>query len=108
LDQVDEGVYIKDRQLYEKEGILIGSYSGIFQRLKIDDNEIKSRNNERYILMDTESDIKIETNGKIYQSENNALLVWPADKQKLKIKKVVKDYDNVGYPILEYYKNWKE
>jgi hypothetical protein len=108
LDQVDEGIYVKKRELYEKEGKLIGIYSGIFQNLKIDDNDIKTRNDERYILLDIEPDMKIETNGKVYRSENNALLVWPLDKKKLKIKKTILDYDNVGYPILEYFKNWKE
>ena len=107
LDQVDEGVYVKERQLYEKDGKLIGSYSGIFQRIKIDDNEINTRNDERYILLDIGPDMEIETNGKVYRSEHNALLVWPVDKKKLKIKKIVKDYNNVGYSIIDYYKKWK-
>jgi hypothetical protein len=42
LDQVDEGVYVKDRQLYEQNGSLHAIYSGIFQKLKIDDSEFKT------------------------------------------------------------------
>jgi uncharacterized surface protein with fasciclin (FAS1) repeats len=107
LDQIDEGIYVKDRQLYEKDGKIFGSYSGIFQSIKIDDNEMKVRNDERYILLDISPTEKIETNGKVYRSDNNALLVWPKDKKKLKIKKIVQDYDNLGYSILDYYTKWK-
>lgn len=107
LDQLDEGIYVKERTLYEKEGILVGGYSGIFQTLQIDNNEMKVRNEERYILLDISPSEGIETNGKVYRSENNALLVWPKDQKQLKIKKIVKDYDKRGFSILEYYKNWK-
>ena len=108
LDQVDEGIYVKERKLYEKDEKLIGSYSGIFQKIQIDNNEMKVRNDERYILLDISPSEKIETNGKVYRSENNALLVWPKDKKKLKIKKIVQDYDNVGFSIFDYYNNWKK
>jgi hypothetical protein len=106
LDQVNEGLYVNDRKLYEKDGILFGSYSGIFQTLKIDGNELNTRSEERFILLDIGPDMEIETNGKVYRSEHNALLVWPIDKKKLKIKKTVRDYDNVGFSILKYYKEW--
>ena len=74
----------------------------------IDDNEIQIRNDERFILLDIGPDMEIETNGKVYRSEQNALLVWPADKKKLKIKKTVKDYDSVGFSIYDYYKKWNK
>ena len=108
LDQVDEGIYVKERKLFEKDGMLIGGYSGIFQKFKIDNNPMKVRNDERYILLEISPSEKIETNGKVYRSKNNALLVWPKDKYKLKIKKIVQDYDNIGYSIMEYYNNWKQ
>jgi len=108
LDQLDEGIYVKERKLYEKDGLIIGKYSGIFQKLKIDDSELRVRNDERYILLDISETEKIETNGKIYRSENNALLVWPKDQKQLKIKKIIQDYDKKGYSIIEYYKIWKD
>ena len=87
LDQVEEGVYVKERKLYEKDGSIIGSYSGIIQKVMIDDSELKVRNDERYILLDISPAEKIETNGKIFRSENNALLVWPKNQKHLTIKK---------------------
>jgi hypothetical protein len=108
LDQVDEGLYVKERKLYEKNGKLYGSYSGIFQKLKIDDGGLQTRNDERYILIDIGPDMELESNGKVYRSDYNALVVWPTDQKKLKIRKIVKDYDNVGYSILENFKKWKE
>jgi len=108
LDQVDEGIYVKERKLYEKDGKIFGSYSGIFQKVRIDDNEMNVRNDERYVLLDISPKEKIETNGKVYRSENNALLVWPNHQKHLTIKKIVQDYDNVGHSILDYYKSWKQ
>ena len=108
LDQVEEGVYVQERQLYEKDGAIIGSYSGIFQKVKIDDSELKVRNEERYILLDISSAEKVETNGKIFRSENNALLVWPKNQKHLTIKKTVQDYDKIGFSIIDYYHDWKK
>ena len=108
LEQLEEGIYVKERNLFEEDGKLIGTFSGIFRSIMIDDNEIKVRNDERYILVDISPSEKIETNGKIHRSENNALLVWPKDKKNLKIKKTVQDYDKVGFPIIDYYNKWKK
>ena len=108
LDQVEEGVYVQERQLYEKDGAIIGSYSGIFQKVMIEDSELKVRNEERYILLDISSAEKVETNGKIFRSENNALLVWPKNQKHLTIKKTVQDYDNIGFSIIDYYHDWKK
>jgi hypothetical protein len=108
LDQVDEGIYVKERKLYEKNGMLVGSYSGIFQKIQIDNNEMKVRNDERYILLDISPNENIETNGKVYRSENNALVVWPKDQKQLEIKKIVQDYDKIGFSIMDYYKDWRK
>jgi hypothetical protein len=108
LDQVEEGVYVQERKLYEKDGSVIGSYSGIFQKVMIYDSELKVRNDERYILLDISPEEKIETNGKIFRSENNALLVWPKDQKHLTIKKTVQDYDKIGFSIIDYYHEWKK
>jgi len=106
LELIEEGIYVKDRKLYEKDGIIMGQYSGIFQKVQIDNNVMDLRNEERFILMDISESEKIETNGKVYQSENNALLVWPKDQKNLTIKKIVQDYDNIGFSIMDYYMKW--
>lgn len=108
LDQVEEGVYVQERKLYEKDGSIIGSYSGIIQKVMIDNSELKVRNDERYILLDISPAERIETNGKIFRSENNALLVWPKDQKHLTIKKTVQDYDKIGFSIIDYYHEWKK
>lgn len=107
LDAANEGIYIKERKLYEEGGKLVGSYSGIFQKLEIDDNELKVRDGERYVLVDISPSEDIESNGKVYRSENNALLVWPEDQKYLTFKKINRDDKKVGYSLLDYYKNWK-
>lgn len=107
LDQIDEGIYIKERKLYEKDGIIIGSYSGIYQKIKIDNHVMDLRNDERFILLEVDHNSKIETNGKLLQSENNALIVWPKDQKHLKIKKIIPDNEVKDYSLLDYYQKWK-
>jgi len=99
---------ILPKKLYEEDGMIMGSYSGIFQKLKIDDNEMKVRNGERYILIDISESEEVESNGKVYRSENNALVVWPIDQKHLMIKKIVQNYNNIGYSITDFYNDWKK
>jgi hypothetical protein len=108
LDMVEEGVYVKERTLYEKNGMIMGGYSGIFQKVQIDNNVMDLRNDERFILLNISENEKIETNGKVYRSENNALLVWPKDQKNITIKKIVQNYNNTGFSIINYYNDWKK
>lgn len=106
LDLVEEGVYVKGRELYEKDGMIYGKYWGIFEKAKIDGSQLEIQNDERIILMDLSPNDKIEANGKILRSDNNVMIVWPKDQKKLTIKKTIGDYDNIGYSIIDYYKEW--
>ena len=106
LDQVNKGVYVKEIKLFEEDNKIMGYFSGIFQKLKIEDSEMKVRNGERFILLDISESEEVETNGKVYRSEKTALVVWPIDQKHLMIKKTVQDYDNISYPIIEYYHDW--
>jgi len=106
LDQIGDGVYIRERKLYEKDGMIVGSYSGIFQKIKIDNHVMDLRNDERFIMLDLGENSKIETNGKVLRSDNNVLLVWPEDQKHLKIKKIIAEDEIESYSILDYYHNW--
>ncbi len=107
LDQVEDGIYVKERQLFEKDGSLNAHFSGIFEKLKINENELKVKNNERFILLEISPEEKIETDGKSHRSDQNVLLVWPKDQKKIYFKIIQTVYDETTYPLIDEYRNWK-
>jgi len=107
LDQVEEGVYVKQRQIYEENGQIHGEYTGIFADLTIDRNELKIENEERILLLTLDEGEQIESNGKTLISKHNVLLVWPKDQKVLTFKKTTQNYDAQTHSLIEYYNNWK-
>ena len=97
---------MKERELYEKNGVLNGHYKGIFQKLKINNSELTAKNDERFLLMETDPMEKIESNGKILRTEFNILLVWPKDQKNIWFKIINTKYDERAYPLIEYYQEW--
>lgn len=108
LDQIEEGVYVKDRRLFEQNGQINAEYFGIFDNFKIEGDELKLENEERILLLSINEGEEIESNGKIYRSEHNVLLVWPKDQKILKFKKTLKNYDAQTYSLIDYYNDWKK
>jgi len=106
LDQVSDGIYIKERELFEKNGKLIGKYSGIFRNLKFDNEELKTVNDEYIMLMDEDDEI-VETNGKIVKSEKNIFISWPKTKKEL-YWKVKINGDPQTYSLVEMFREWKK
>ena len=105
LDQMADDIYIKKRQLFEKDGKIVGKYSGIFRNLKFDNEPLKTKNDEYIMLMD-DSDEVVETNGKIIKSEKNVFLSWPKTQKELYWKVKMKG-DHQTYSLLEMYREWK-
>jgi len=104
LDSVDDGIYVKDRRLYEQDGKLCGTYSGIFRKLKLDDEHLKEKGEERVLQIDTDEEDVVTSNGKIYQSDDNTFIVWPKDQRKLTYT-VRKTYKEPVFSLLPYYKS---
>jgi len=105
LDSVDDGVYIKERLLYEEGGQLNGSYTGIFRRLKIDSDEIKSSENERTLTFDKDEGDVVISNGKVLESEDSFILTWPKEMRNLNFS-ITKKYDEPAFSLMEYYHEW--
>ena len=106
LDQLTEGVYVKNRKLYEEHGKIIGKYSGIFANLKFDDNALKTANDE-FLFMINRDQTVIETNGKIVKSDNNVFISWPMSQKELYWKVKMKG-DSKTNSLLEMFRQWKE
>ncbi len=107
LDNMADGVYVKERELFEKNGILIGKYSGIFRNFKFDNEPLKSSNEEYIILIDAESDGLVETNGKVVKSEKNIIISWPIDQKELYWKLKMTDGNEIN-PLVDMFRKWKE
>jgi hypothetical protein len=107
LDQMSEGIYIKNRELFEKNGILTGKYSGIFRNIKMDNESLKSNNDEILLLINSESNEIIETNGKIIKSEKNVFISWPKAQKELYWKVKMKGNQQTA-SLVQMFQEWKE
>jgi hypothetical protein len=107
LDNVEEGIYVKERKLWEDNGILKATFSGIFKDLKIDENKLDVQNDER-ILFINESNVDIESNGKVLKSDKNFVLIWPKDQRELIWTMKDSNSDQETYSLINYYRKWKK
>ena len=106
LDSMEDGIYVKDRKLYEEDGKLVGYYSGIFRKLKIDSEELNESENERILTIDKDENDKIETNGQVLESKDKFIITWPKDTRKLMFK-ISKTFDEKTYSLIDFYNKWK-
>lgn len=92
VDQADEGIIVKDRNVWEENGQIHSSMTGLIPDLdKVYD--FWEENEERILLVDIdEGDYElVETNGQILATEKNRLIYWPKNEKELywKIKLAV-------------------
>ncbi len=106
LDQMTDGVYVKERELFEENGKLIGKYNGIFRNFKFDNDPLKLVNDEFILLMDADDEV-VETNGKIIKSEKNIFISWPKDQKEL-YWKIKMTNDPKSTSLLDMFREWKE
>ncbi|MEJ2052485.1 MAG: hypothetical protein P8X42_01080 [Calditrichaceae bacterium] len=106
LDNVDEGIYVKDRKLWKENNTLRANFSGIFQDLKLEDSELKIENDERMLILKNNGDT-YECNGKLLQTDNNVIMVWPKDQKELYWKQNINLENEFTFPLIDYYNNWK-
>ena len=106
LDNVDEGIYVKDRKLWKEEGVLKATFNGIFKEIKLDDSELKIENDERILVLKRDNDT-YECNGKLLQTDKNVIMVWPKDQRELYWKQnIVLEEDEPTFPLISYYEKW--
>ncbi len=106
LDSMEDGIYIKERDLSENNGKITGSYSGIFKKLRFDSQELKQTKNERTLTIDKDDGDVVKTNGKILESADTFIIAWPVDEHKLYFS-INKNYDDKTYSLLDYLKEYR-
>jgi hypothetical protein len=86
IEQARDGFVVKERALTIEDGKLVGYERGVTNDLG-DFKPIKVSNGERILLVEKDDDYElVESNGKIFKTDNNTLLVWPEDIPELYMK----------------------
>ncbi len=109
LSGVEQGIYFKKRSLFEKDNKLIGRYEGIFENLKFEDEEESLRilKDEIFLTLKKDDDIeRIETDGKLNQSENIITISWPKTQKTIYWRQILKE-DGETLSLLDEYRRWK-
>jgi len=85
LDRAEEGLVVKNRELFIRDGKIVGRVTGIMKDLG-DIYKLWSIEGERIMLVDDMGgDYKlVETNGNILKTDKNTLIVWPEDATELR------------------------
>jgi hypothetical protein len=107
LDNVNEGIYVKDRKLWKEDGILKANFTGIFQDLKLEDSELKIENEERMLILKNDGDT-YECNGKVLHTEKNVIMVWPKDQRELYWKQIIDFGEDPTYSLIDYFNKWEK
>jgi hypothetical protein len=86
LEQARDGFVVKERAVTIEDGKLVAYEKGVTNNLG-DFKPIKVSNGERILLLEKDDDYElVESNGKIFKTDNNTLLVWPEDLPELYMK----------------------
>jgi len=112
LDMVKQGIYIKDRFLYEKNGKLYGGFNGIFQNLKFDEDDfilnVLQDSVQLIVSSDNETE-RIETNGAKKQDETGTIITWPKTQRTLYWRVVLKtENPEKSHSLVDLYREWKK
>ncbi len=115
LTEWGKGTAVKDREIYIENDQVIAKFELVTKKL---DEELKFivANGERIVVFDEEffgGDSLIETNGKIFKTEENTLIVWSEDEKELFWKTTGEEpksetfFNNVP-KIASIYRDWKK
>ncbi len=86
IEQAKEGFVIKERAVTIENGTLVAYEKGVTNDLG-DMKPIRVSNGERILLLEKDEDFElVESNGKIFKTDKNTLLVWPENVRELYMK----------------------
>ena len=106
LDALDQGIYVQEINLRKEEDRLVGSYSGIFRNLKLDDVKMKIRDGERSVVIKKESGERLITNARILETDETYELVWPKSEREIWFE-IIPSGDEPVYSLVPFYDEWQ-
>ncbi|NIM18857.1 MAG: hypothetical protein GTO42_02380 [Candidatus Latescibacteria bacterium] len=91
LDRSEEGFFIKKRELFIEEGKIVARSHGIVKDLD-EVHSIWVKNGELILLFEEDEDfVLVESNGEVFKTPKNTLIVWPENSTKLYFKQRVRE-----------------
>jgi len=111
LDGVEMGVYIKERRLFEKDGKLYGSFSGVFRKLTPEsDLKLELTKDEIVVTLQNDAGVeRIETDGRMVTGEETTTITWPKTTHLIYWKTVMKK-ENPGqsHSLVGEFRRWQK
>lgn len=108
LDFVKQGVYLKEKTIFERDAQLHLRLSGIFENLKIENNILEREENFRVFYLNDDDVIIGETNGTVSMKDSLICIRWPADTTELTLRLITKDPPGSFYSLITYYRDWEK
>lgn len=114
LDQTQQGIYVKNRELYSKNGQLNFKFRGIYRNFNLDGSRLKTIGDKLVITLDdigiVEEYMVYKANGEISEDKNKTTITWPADQRELyfefKLTESTKKEEKM-YSLMPWYEKWK-
>ncbi len=109
IDAMDQGIYLKERYLFESNNKLFGRWEGIFSELKFDEGDsLRVLKDEIYLTMEADNDTeRIETDGNLTLTGNRFTITWPKTKCDIYWKIILKEQEKARSLINEY-RAWRD
>ena len=112
LDLVDNGVYVKNRELYEENATLCMRVTGITRNFKPDGAEegLRIIKDERVLSLKKDDDEEVSSDGTITETEDRILISWPKDQKSISwtVKTINDDKDVILLPLVGKFREWKK
>ena len=106
LDNIEEGIYIKERDLFVDNEKLNVTYSGIFRSSKLAEKDMRTTENERILRFDKNEGDVASSNGKVVETKDSFIFSWPKDLKTPEFK--INRKMEKSFSMLDYYKAWKK
>lgn len=107
LDEMDDGIYVKNRDIFEDGKGLGFTYSGIFKKLSMDGAEFKVLTDVILFELDKDDMIIVDTNGEICQDSAKVYITWPKGTMDLFWESKSQTKDGELHSLVPFYREWK-
>lgn len=104
-----QGIYILDRKIYLKDGKVNTESHGLITWHALEQVVgLRLSHGERMFVEPIWKGARVECNGKVMVTDNNAVLVWPEDQKTLTVSVVYGDILKKDNNLLALYKTWEK
>ena len=103
------GVYILDKRIYIENDKITTEYHGLLPSGSLAYLLLFKEANEEIIhVMDSPTDAEIKTNGEIFKTKKNTIIVWPSDTEELTWSYIDNENINKKNNLAELFKKYSE